>query len=227
MLKQVIAIGASGSDSFSSDPSVMIPVSLFGEDGNDVLQGGGGTTLLVGGNGNDTYVIPPGFGNTAIRKVGTGSDTLDLSHIGASLDVELGGNQVPADGSPILEFDTDKIQRLILGSGDDQVSFVGTTTLGGGSGQIIGGSNGLTLDYSQFTQPASVNLPPNSNVATATGTGGVTNPTLVFPGPAGGQFIGIRVTTAPPPDTSRVAFGTTSAPQTAELDQLLAEFKLT
>jgi acid phosphatase len=45
-----------GNDHVTIDPGVTVPAYVFAGSGNDVLQGGGGPTVLVGGSGNNKLV---------------------------------------------------------------------------------------------------------------------------------------------------------------------------
>jgi uncharacterized delta-60 repeat protein len=51
---RIIVYGDAGNDAISVAAGVQIPTALYGDEGNDVLTGGGGNDILVGGNGNDS-----------------------------------------------------------------------------------------------------------------------------------------------------------------------------
>src|SRR5262249_48542438 len=46
-----------GNDHITIDKAVTVPAYLFGGDGNDHIEAGGGASVLVGGNSNDELVV--------------------------------------------------------------------------------------------------------------------------------------------------------------------------
>jgi Ca2+-binding RTX toxin-like protein len=70
---RIIIHGAAGNDYISVSSQITVPAWLYGDDGNDILVGGGGPNLLFGGTGNDTLY---GGKGRNILIGGTGSDML-------------------------------------------------------------------------------------------------------------------------------------------------------
>lgn len=77
--------GCPGNDKIRTDRKILVPVELYGQDGNDVLQGGGGNDYISGGNGNDK--INGSRGND-ISEGNAGNDTM---HAGSGHDIVIGG----------------------------------------------------------------------------------------------------------------------------------------
>jgi Ca2+-binding RTX toxin-like protein len=75
-----------GDDEVSVAKNILIPVTMRGGGGNDVLIGGAGADKLIGGEGNDRLI---GRGGTDVLSGGDGADVL-LGGDGA--DVLLGGS---------------------------------------------------------------------------------------------------------------------------------------
>jgi Ca2+-binding RTX toxin-like protein len=55
-LTGILLAGGLGNDTLTVDPSVLLPVTLRGGQGNDSLTGGGGDNVIAGGAGSDTLV---------------------------------------------------------------------------------------------------------------------------------------------------------------------------
>ncbi len=55
-ISRIVAHGLDGNDVMSVAPSVTLPAWLYGDDGNDMLTGGGGPTYLFGGSGSDILI---------------------------------------------------------------------------------------------------------------------------------------------------------------------------
>jgi Ca2+-binding RTX toxin-like protein len=70
---RIIAHGLAGNDYIGVSNLVTLPAWLYGDDGNDVLWGGGGPNILMGGAGKDNL-----YGGTGRSLLigGTDSDTL-------------------------------------------------------------------------------------------------------------------------------------------------------
>jgi hypothetical protein len=86
----IVAYGQSGHDYIQVDEAISKPAILFGQDGNDLLAGGGGADLLVGGLGNDAVV---GFGARDVLFGGLGADLVSGTGFGPS---------ATSDGSDML-----------------------------------------------------------------------------------------------------------------------------
>jgi len=81
----VIVYAGDGDDTVNLNASMLSPAIVFGEDGNDVLDAGGGPCVLVGGSGNDRLI---GHKAADILIGGLGSDNLTG---GQGNDVLIGG----------------------------------------------------------------------------------------------------------------------------------------
>jgi sugar lactone lactonase YvrE len=70
---RIVAYGMAGNDDIKVAGGITLPAFLFGGDGNDRLQGGGGPSVLVGGAGDDTLL---GGKGRAVLIGGLGADQL-------------------------------------------------------------------------------------------------------------------------------------------------------
>jgi Ca2+-binding RTX toxin-like protein len=137
-----------GNDKVVVDPSVTMPVSLFGGTGNDTLIGGSGHNMLTGGSGNDLIEVAPApagltpddyraHDSTLIG--GDGNDTLiggpgnDLIIGGQGDDVLDAGGAIPDSNSL-----SNPTQQTFIDSGQD-------TLVGGGGNDIIDGRDQSAL----------------------------------------------------------------------------------
>ncbi|MDB5386132.1 MAG: cya 3, partial [Planctomycetaceae bacterium] len=77
--------GCPGNDKIRVDRSILLPVQLYGEDGIDLIKGGGGNDYINGGNGNDKINGSRGYD---ISDGGAGDDTM---HAGSGRDIVIGG----------------------------------------------------------------------------------------------------------------------------------------
>jgi Ca2+-binding RTX toxin-like protein len=71
---RLIAFGQAGDDSITVAGSISLPAWLYGGDGNDNLNAGGGNSVLLGGAGDDKLIAGKGR-NLVIG--GTGADSLN------------------------------------------------------------------------------------------------------------------------------------------------------
>ena len=69
-------------------------VTVYGSDGDDVLQGGNGNDVLFGGDGNDTFKTASTSDGDDRYYGGNGTDTIDYSARSADVAVTLGPNTV-------------------------------------------------------------------------------------------------------------------------------------
>ena len=104
----IAVILGDGDDSFTSDPSMPIPMDVLGGPGDDTIDTGAGADTILGGAGDDT--LEGQAGNDVING-GIGADTL----IGDTGDDELGGGP----GDDTLE-GGDGNDHLDGGSGSDE-----------------------------------------------------------------------------------------------------------
>jgi len=82
---RVIVLGGSGQDTISATGQISVPVMLYGEAGNDSLNGGSGAAILVGGDGNDQLISD---GGADLLLGGDGQDNLNG---GKGEDILIGG----------------------------------------------------------------------------------------------------------------------------------------
>ncbi|MCC6508377.1 MAG: hypothetical protein IT423_04670, partial [Pirellulaceae bacterium] len=148
-VQRIFFSGGNGNDKITIDPSVTVPVRLFGGEGNDILVGGSGADVLVGGDGNDVltgglgndrYVFADNWGVDSITESALGPDTLDtfdFSSVTANLAISnaltatSGANAVNSDqpGQPVSG-----IERVIGGAGNDTLTV--STVIGAGSTNV-------------------------------------------------------------------------------------------
>ncbi len=81
----IFVLGGADDDQIVVEDAIVTPVSLFGGDGNDMLQGGGGNDLLEGGDGDNT--LAGGQGNDRV-----------VGGVGANVLSGGGGNDILEDG---------------------------------------------------------------------------------------------------------------------------------
>lgn len=77
--------GGDGNDKITVDEKITVPVELYGQNGNDTLQGGSGDDLLDGGDGKDT--LRGRDGNDIL----VGGDGDDFLSSGRGTDILIGG----------------------------------------------------------------------------------------------------------------------------------------
>ena len=124
--------------------------------GDDTLSLDGGNDIAYGGSGDDTFQIYDGFGNHVIVGGETGEtngDSIDDSALTEDVTVIYNGDESGTidNGTEITDFD--EIETLNLGSGDDTVEVVTSTT------GTVNGSDGfdtLVLPDSAPGDPAPV-----------------------------------------------------------------------
>jgi len=101
--------------------------------GNDTLVSGTGNDTMYGGSGDDVFVISDGFGNHLIVGGETGEtdgDLIDGSGVTQDMTVVYTADEAGTisrdDGA--AEIDFSEIERMTLGSGDDRVTVMTSTT---------------------------------------------------------------------------------------------------
>ena len=123
--------------------------------GNDTVTGESGSDAVLGGNGNDTFIATIGDAND-VYSGGGGTDTLNMSAVGASLMVNLdnGLASSPQTGRDGLS----SIENAIGGSGNDTITGSGaanvldawagndTINAGDGADTVIGGFGNDTMN---------------------------------------------------------------------------------
>lgn len=139
---KIIFHGAGGNDEFYNN--TILPAYVYGEGGDDTLTSGGGTDLLDGGAGNDTYSfdLHRELGWDQIVETRTSDiDTLRFSGP-ASVDIDLNSKNLTgrADGKVSdrlrLTLNQGWLENVYGGDGDDKI--VGTgwhNLLAGGAGR--------------------------------------------------------------------------------------------
>jgi Ca2+-binding RTX toxin-like protein len=99
--------------------------------GNDTLVSGTGNDTMFGGSGDDVFIIPEGFGNHVITGGETGEtegDTVDASGVTSDMTVVYTGDEAGTFTTGQSTASFTEIERLELGSGDDDVTVLTSTT---------------------------------------------------------------------------------------------------
>jgi Ca2+-binding RTX toxin-like protein len=116
--------------------------SLTGGGGNDILIGGAGATNeLVGGTGNDTYIVSVA-GDTVFEVAGEGTDSVQTALASYTLGANV-ENLVYTGGGDFIGTGNDLANLLVGGGGNDILDGgLGADSLSGGAGDdlLIGGS---------------------------------------------------------------------------------------
>lgn len=120
-----------------------VALSIFGDDGDDTLQGGAGNDALHGGAGDDLFATAAALDGADLYDGGAGMDRLDYGARAGALVVTMGAN---ADDGEVGENDDvgDSIEALVGGAGDDTlVGSAADNEIHGGAGKdTIHGGDG-------------------------------------------------------------------------------------
>jgi uncharacterized repeat protein (TIGR01451 family) len=140
---RLVAYGRDGNDRITVDPSIYLPATLYGGNGNDTLIAGSGNTVLVGGDGSDTLTSGTGknilisgsaslpsmtktifgtAGNNIMIGGSTDWDTNDQAL--GSLLAEWGRNDLP----PATSYAT-RVSQLMNGGGLNGTTKLNSTTV--------------------------------------------------------------------------------------------------
>ncbi len=145
----VVFLGQGGNDRFENAMEMMIPTTVDGGDGDDVLESGYGNDALKGGRGDDTYVfntMDTRGSDTIVEVANNGSDTLKFSG-GWALSINLNAPTLSnsSDGNVAgtvrLQLQSGQIENVYGGSGHDTIVGNGANNLlagGGGRDDIFG-----------------------------------------------------------------------------------------
>ena len=136
-------LGFDGNDTFSSS-GVMIPAVVFGQDGDDILEGGTGDDSLFGGQGDDSLF--GGQGNDTLRVFagvneifgGEGDDRLYGGGDGDELFGGIGDDFIRAGFGNDRIFGSDGDDTIEGSFGDDEI-------YGGNGDDTVIGGNGIDL----------------------------------------------------------------------------------
>jgi Ca2+-binding RTX toxin-like protein len=133
--------------------SVHIFRSVYGGEVTGVVQAFALCQNVIGGQGNDRFVVDQGYGLTSLDG-GPGNNTLDLSpHYLNPQNISILG---PNSGLVSGEFAAfSHIQNLLTGSTNDKFAFRGTAYL---DGTIDAGGGSNSLNYVQSAASVTVNL---------------------------------------------------------------------
>ena len=166
---------------------------VYGDAGNDLLDGGTGADLVTGGSGDDTIALTDGFGNDTITGGETGEtdgDTLDMSGVGAGVQLDLTGNDPEAGsvfengtpGSGSARFS--EIENIVLSDGRDTVHLADNSGQDAVAGFDINDSGDGTaldqLDVSKLTSDGGYTPVTTTDVDVTSDPYG--NAVLTFPG---------------------------------------------
>ncbi|MCC0077409.1 MAG: Hint domain-containing protein [Rhodobacter sp.] len=150
-----LIIGGAGDDSLIGDNNPGDHGGLSPSDpaepgyGNDTLVLDGGNDTAYGGSGDDTFVISDGFGNHDITGGETGEtngDTIDGGGLSEDVTVIYTGDEQGTIGNGTGTTNFREIEALRLGSGNDNVQVVTSTT------GVVDGSDGF--DTLELPTPA-------------------------------------------------------------------------
>ena len=129
----IIIAGYAGNETFTLAPTLTLPTTVTAGNGNDVLQLGGGDSIVVLGDGNDT--VSAGDGNDTVT-VGNGNDVIQLGG---------GNNTVTAGNGNDTIHQGDGSNVVVEGDGNDTVS------AGNGDNLIVGGLGQHTIQVGNGT----------------------------------------------------------------------------
>jgi large repetitive protein len=160
-----------------SAPSAVL-TAVIGTPGNDVLAGGPGAVIMLGGTGNDAYIVDSSA-NVVTEKVGEGVDKVSASAsytLAADSEIEI----LTGSGSAALTLAGNEFANTITGgTGSDTLTGGGgndtfVATIGDGNDGYDGGTGTDTYDLSQTSAAATVSLAAGTAASLQTG-----NDTLV------------------------------------------------
>jgi Ca2+-binding RTX toxin-like protein len=137
-----------GNDVFAIADNIVVPVTIRGGVGNDIITGGGGLALLLGGDGDD--LLYGGKGRSVLFG-GRGKDKL----FGADADDVLVGGSTQLDADPDADDDDDAALAAVLaawGSSNSYTSRVDSiglllSDLDDGEVDDLSGGNGRDLFF--------------------------------------------------------------------------------
>ena len=138
-LGEFFVYGGAGSDTLCASGARMDAVSLYGNDGNDVLKGSSNGDYLAGGSGDDTYLFSNSTLGTVDEASNGGTDTFDFSSAGSGVYVDLTSYAVEnVVGSPYSDTVIGNALNNIFDGGagnDNMFGRGGNDTLLGGLGE--------------------------------------------------------------------------------------------
>jgi Ca2+-binding RTX toxin-like protein len=150
----VVSLGP-GDDAFhasgvGSGSPLALDITVYGDDGNDVLQGGMGNDTLHGGAGDDIFQTAEIADGADVYDGGEGFDTMDYSRRAAALSISLddiANDGEAGEGDNVML----TVECIIGGSGDDVITGgPGNDELHGGPGNdIIHGGGGDDTIYGE------------------------------------------------------------------------------
>jgi Ca2+-binding RTX toxin-like protein len=97
-ISRIVMHGLEGNDTITVAAGVTLPAWLYGDDGDDTLNAGGGPTYLFGGSGIDTLNSAAG---RSILIGGPDGDTLNAQAVGAGEAILIGGTTAYDPATPI------------------------------------------------------------------------------------------------------------------------------
>jgi fibronectin-binding autotransporter adhesin len=154
-ISRIVMFGREGNDTLTVHSGLNIVAQLFGEGGNDTLNGGGGHDTLDGGSGNDKL---KGNGGDDLMRGGEGNDQLfggageDELRGGIGNDVingEAGNDSLHGEAGNDTQSGGDGNDTLKGGDGNDTLKGdAGNDSLEGGIGNdtLFGGAGADSLD---------------------------------------------------------------------------------
>jgi hypothetical protein len=136
--------------------------------GNDTLVSGTGNDTMFGGSGDDVFVLPEGFGNHVITGGETGEvegDLIDAQGVTSGVSVVYTGDEAGTISNATSTTTFTEIERVALGSGDDDVTVLTSTT-----GLVNGGDGFDTLVLPPAGDPNAPVVDITSSVDNGDGT---------------------------------------------------------
>src|SRR6185436_7223995 len=131
--------GGVGDDVITLDPSVTVPATLIGGQGNDTITGGGGDDTISGGDGDDringsagrdNYVFADGWGQDILSDAPSPfEDSYDFSAVTQPLDVTIGSliaksgvNMVSGGIEDDFVIPIEGVRRVVGGTANDTLT---------------------------------------------------------------------------------------------------------
>jgi acid phosphatase len=159
-ISRIEIYGQGGNDHITVAADVTIPAFIFGGDGSDHIQAGGGATVIVGGDGHD--VLKGGAGPTII----IGGQGHDILLAGSGPTILIGGTtnydaNIEALKALLTEWSRTDItyaqkvadlQTGVLGTTSNQTYALNTTTVHEDSGRdiLVGGDSNADLFFAEL-----------------------------------------------------------------------------
>jgi hypothetical protein len=165
----ILVYGRDGNDRITVSPSVTLPVTLAGGNGNDTLTAGGGPATVYGDAGDDAIGVDLSNGSVPANlrfTGGNGADTLVLTggNAAANLDVQPG---TVAVNSVAMSYGT--VEKLSLSGPPHSLVQLNSLTLSTKLGLAAAQDLTLKLRSLNITSPGTLDLSDNAMIYDYTG----------------------------------------------------------